>query len=213
MNTHTRRLVLTAVFAALIILFGLTPIGMINLGFIYVTILCVPVIIGTLLLGLPTGLILSSCFASVSFFVAMTRPSALAAPIVSASVPAMLALCFLPRLLIPLVVYYVHLALSRTKFGMRPGAENAKSGTTGHLSLSHVRLGNSKAVAITAIAGSMTNTICYLGLMLILYHALKLDATAIIGYITVTATVAGLSEASVAAIISAPVVLALHRIR
>lgn len=48
----------TALLAALIILLGVTPIGLIPLGFINVTILCLPVIIGTLLLGLRTGLVL-----------------------------------------------------------------------------------------------------------------------------------------------------------
>lgn len=50
----------TALLAALIILLGVTPIGLIPLGFINVTILCLPVIIGTLLLGLRTGLVLGA---------------------------------------------------------------------------------------------------------------------------------------------------------
>ena len=61
--THsTYRLTLTALFVALILLFGLTPVGLIPLGFINVTILCVPVVAGTLILGLKTGLLLGACF-------------------------------------------------------------------------------------------------------------------------------------------------------
>lgn len=47
MNQKTHHLVLTALFVALILLLGFTPLGLIPLGFINVTILCVPVIIGT----------------------------------------------------------------------------------------------------------------------------------------------------------------------
>ena len=44
LHNSTYRLVLTALFVALVILFGLTPAGLISLGFINVTLLCIPVI-------------------------------------------------------------------------------------------------------------------------------------------------------------------------
>ena len=58
MKNNTRQLSLTALFVALVFLLGLTPLGLITLGFINVTILCLPVIVGTILLGLKTGLLL-----------------------------------------------------------------------------------------------------------------------------------------------------------
>ena len=64
----TTRFTLTALFAALVFLLGLTPLGLIPLGFIYVTILAMPVIIGTLVLGLRTGLLLGLAFGGVSTF-------------------------------------------------------------------------------------------------------------------------------------------------
>lgn len=63
----------TALLAALIILLGVTPIGLIPLGFINVTILCLPVIIGTLLLGLRTGLVLGLVFLFVAARRSMAR--------------------------------------------------------------------------------------------------------------------------------------------
>ena len=51
MNQKTRHLALTALFVAFILLLGFTPLGMIPLGFIYVTTLCIPVVVGTMLLG------------------------------------------------------------------------------------------------------------------------------------------------------------------
>ena len=65
-HNQTLHIVLTALFIALVLLLGLTPIGLIPLGFINVTILCVPVIVGTLFLGLKTGLVLGLCFGGVS---------------------------------------------------------------------------------------------------------------------------------------------------
>ena len=68
LHNSTYRLVLTALFVALVILFGLTPVGLISLGFINVTLLCIPVIAGTLILGLKTGLLLGRVFWAGEFF-------------------------------------------------------------------------------------------------------------------------------------------------
>ena len=47
-----------ALLVALVFLFGITPVGLIPLGFINITVLCVPVIIGKHTLGLKTGLVI-----------------------------------------------------------------------------------------------------------------------------------------------------------
>ena len=107
-TNRTFKLTVTALFIALVLLFGLTPVGLIPLGFVNVTILCVPVIVGTLLLGLRTGLILGACFGTVSALSAFGiwgTPSTLAATLVAANPFLALILCFLPRLLIPTVTF------------------------------------------------------------------------------------------------------------
>ena len=105
MNQKTRHLALTALFVAFILLLGFTPLGMIPLGFIYVTTLCIPVVVGTMLLGPKTGLALGFCFGTVSalsaFGIAGT-PSSLAATLVAASPVLALVMCYLPRLAVPL---------------------------------------------------------------------------------------------------------------
>lgn len=53
--SKTFRLTFTALFIALVLFLGLTPFGLIPLGFINVTLLCVPVAVGCVLLGLKTG--------------------------------------------------------------------------------------------------------------------------------------------------------------
>lgn len=191
MKTNTTRLALTALFVALILLFGLTPIGLIPLGFVNVTILCVPVIVGTLLLGLKTGLVLGACFGTVSALSAFGiwgTPSSLAAALVAASPILALIMCFLPRLLVPVVSYWVYKLFS--------GGHRASG----------------KAVPIAAAAGSLTNTVFYLGLMLLFYVIMGIDSTKVLTLIGGTGLIAGSLEAIVAAIISTPVLTALWKV-
>ena len=54
MTTHEklRQLTLTSLFIALVVLFGMTPLGLIPVGTLNATILHIPVIIGVIALGL-----------------------------------------------------------------------------------------------------------------------------------------------------------------
>lgn len=191
MRRFAKPLVLKAMFVALILLFGMTPIGLIPLGFINVTILCVPVIVGTILLGLPTGLLLGTCFGLVSTLsvlgMTMTAPSALASALLAKSPVLALVMCFVPRLLVPVVAHLVYKLFSKA----------------GHFSV--------KAVAPAAIAGSLTNTVFYLGLMLLFYKVSGLDDSKIVALITGTGLIAGGSEAVVAAVICSPLVYAIAK--
>lgn len=187
------RLVLTALFVALILVLGMTPIGLIPLGFINVTVLCIPVIVGTILLGLKTGLVLGASFGITSalsaFGLTMTPPSALASALVAASPILAILMCFVPRLLVPVVTHTVYRLVAG-------GQERAP-----------------KALPFAAAAGSLTNTILYLGMMLLFYVLVGLDSKAVLGIIGGTGLIAGISEAVVAAIITIPVVIALWSIQ
>ena len=68
MTTHEklRQLTLTSLFIALVVLFGMTPLGLIPVGTLNATILHIPVIIGVIALGLKPGLILGLAFGLVS---------------------------------------------------------------------------------------------------------------------------------------------------
>lgn len=191
MRNNTHQLVLTAMFVALTLLLGLTPAGLIPLGFINVTILCVPVIVGTLLLGFKRGLILGACFGIAStlsmFGMSMTPPSALASALAAKSPLLAILMCMAPRMMIPVSVSAVYKLFTRGK-------------------------GRSvKAVPFAAVAGSLTNTILYLGMMLWFYILVGLDASGILTLITGTALIAGGSEAVVAAVISGAVLFAIWK--
>ena len=191
MKSRVFHLTFTALFAALILLFGLTPIGMIPLVFVNVTILCVPVIVGTLLLGLKTGLVLGACFGAVSALSAFGiwgTPSTLAGTLVAANPALALIMCFLPRLLVPTAAHFTYRLFS--------GGRRASG----------------KAVPIAAIAGSLTNTVFYLGLMLLFYVIAGIDTKEVLALIGGIGLIAGSLEAIVAAVLSTPVLAALWKI-
>ena len=180
-----RYLTALSILMALVVLMGLTPIGLLHVGPIYVTLLCIPVIIGTLLLGLGAGLTLGLTFGSVSFYVGMTAPSALVMPVVQNNVLYLVALCYVPRLLLPLVSHQLYRAL---------GSRQEK-----------------KAITLAALAGSFTNTVFYLGLLLLFYITIGLDHAAILGTLGSIVLFAGIPEGIAAAIVSVPVMTALKK--
>ncbi len=177
----------TALLVALVLLLGLTPLGLIPLGFIYVTILCLPVLIGTLLLGLPTGLLLGLAFGGVSAFKLFTAPSTLAGALLGASPLLALVMTIGPRLLIPVVAHLVYHRLLGT------GASRL-------------------AAPVASALGSLTNTVLYLGLMLLFYGLAGLNSTAVQSLIIGTGVIAGTAEAVVAALIVPPVLYALQKV-
>lgn len=190
MHKHIRTMTLTAVFIALVLLLGLTPFGLIHLGFVNITILCVPVVIGTLFLGLRVGLVLGACFGTVSALSAFGiygTPSALAAALVAASPMLAAVLCFVPRLLVPLLAYAVHTLLEKKQ--NKP----------------------LRSYAIAAAAGSLTNTVFYLGLMLLFYILCGINSDKVLALIGGTGLIAGSCEAAAAAILCPPILSALHK--
>ena len=180
-------LVLLALFVGLIFLLGQTPLGLIPLGWCNVTLLVIPVAIGTIYMGLKSGLVLGLAFGSTSMVSALIKPSVLVGTLMGASPLAVVVMTFLPRLCIPLVIWGVYKLLAKKQ--------------------KHI------AVAVAAACGSLTNTVLYLGLMLIFYMMAGIDNTAVLTAIGATAGGAGPCEAIAAALICPPILTALWRIR
>ena len=187
MNSRTKltRMVTTALLRALIVLLGLTPLGFINVGVVYITLLCVPVIIGTLAMGAKTGLILGFCMGSVSLYTGLRAPSALTAPILQSSLIYLIILCYAPRLLVPLVTAGVQKALQ----------------------------GQGEKITLPAASalGSLTNTVFYLGLILVLYAVIGLENPTLLATLGTVTLTAGLPEAAAAALVSTPILIALKK--
>lgn len=194
----TARLVLYALFIALTLLLGLTPIGLIPLGFINVTVLHIPTIVGTIVLGWKAGLLFGGCFGLASFLsvcgLAMTPPSALAGALLAQSPILTILMCFVPRLLVPVTTHLVYQIFNR-----RAQKKQNKSSKLG--------------VAPAAVVGTLTNTVFYLGMMLLFYVMVGLDSTTVLAIIGGTGLIAGASESIAAAVIGTPVVAALQKIK
>lgn len=180
-------LVLLALFVGLIFLLGQTPLGLIPLGWCNVTLLVIPVAIGTIYMGLKSGLVLGMAFGATSMVSALIKPSVLVGTLMGASPLAVVVMTFLPRLCIPLVIWGVYTLLAKKQ--------------------KHI------AVAVAAACGSLTNTVLYLGLMLIFYMMAGIDNTAVLTAIGATAGGAGPCEAIAAALICPSILTALWRIR
>lgn len=201
-KTSTRNLVLTALFAAIIVILNFTPIGYIQLPIVKATIIHVPVIIGSIILGPKIGAFLGFIFGLTSLYNNTFTPTALsfafspaiALPGADRGSWAALLVAFVPRILVGITPYFTYKLFNKIlkdKYRM-------------------VSLG------IGGIIGSMTNTILVLNFIYFLfrdaYASIKSLAAGTIYKAILALTLAnGIPEAIVAAVISALVCRALQR--
>lgn len=141
-NTHT--LVLYALFAALIFLLGLTPLGYIMLPIAAITTVHIPVIVGGYTLGPKGGAVLGFFFGLTSLIRCFTTPDATAVVVLGTetgfgayNLLLVVAVIFLPRVLTGLFSALLYRGLAPK--------------------------GDVLAMGIAAFAGSLTNTVFYLG--------------------------------------------------
>ena len=182
-NTRIKNLAATALLAALMLVLQITGIGIIPIPPAGVTVLHIPIIIGTLACGLMTGLVLGLEFGIMSLVMAYR-------------VPTPLSICFMdpvvaiiPRLLIPLAVWLVARAMHTQKRML--------------------------CSSISALAGSLANTVFVLGTIALLYGeqlalALGTSPDALLGAVVAFGAISGLPEAAVAAILTVAVDKALR---
>ena len=111
MKTKTRSLTLMAILIAIMLLMGFVPnLGFIMIGPVSITLMCIPVIVATMVLGLKTGLGMGALFAAISIVKMFTMPDAFSALVVDDfgqyGLTYIVSL-IVPRLLIPLVTWGV----------------------------------------------------------------------------------------------------------
>ncbi len=132
-SDKTRELVLTGLFVAIIIIMAFTPLGYIPLGVINATIIHIPVILGALFCGPKKGAFLGFVFGVTSFIKNTFMPSTLSAfvfsPVLAASmigtsgVIKSAFICFVPRILVGVVPYFVYIGVRKVV-----NSEHAKVG-------------------------------------------------------------------------------------
>ena len=187
--------VFVAILIAVLALLGLTPIGSISFGFISITFMCLPVIIGTIVLGLKPGVMLGVAFGAISFIKLLLYPSVLLTPLFLEPLhwfdPILyLALLFVPRILVSVITYFVYKGIHTKKEVL-------------HLSIS-------------SIAGSLTNTVFFLGLLYLMFKdtiAVNYDINTqgVVSMLFGVGLTNGIAEAVVAAILCTPIIMALRK--
>lgn len=121
MNKKTYQMVLTALFAAIIILMAFIPfLGYINLVVIKATLIHVPVILGSIILGPKKGAFLGFIFGCTSLINNTINPSLLSfafSPFYSVGETGgnffSLVICFVPRILVGVVPYFVYIGIKK----------------------------------------------------------------------------------------------------
>lgn len=168
-NTKTKDLTLTAIFIALILLFALTPFGFINLGFIRATLIHIPVIIGSILLGPKIGAFLGTIFGFMSLLVNTMTPTILSfvfspfIPVIGTTQgsPLALIICFVPRILVGIIPFYLWKLWSKSqKDTFNPTKQKS-------------------ILFIIGIIGSMVNTILVMNMIYFLFNHSYAEVTGI----------------------------------
>lgn len=155
-SQKTIGLVQLALLGAIIVLMTLIPfLGYIPLGVIRATIIHVPVIIGSILLGPKKGAVLGFLFGLTSLLTNTFNPtitSFVFTPFYSAAGlggnPLSLVICFVPRILVGVVPYYVYQLFTKKCFRKK----------------AHV-----VAIGVAGIAGAMTNTLLVMNMIYLFF--------------------------------------------
>ena len=190
-NRHSvAALTTTALLTALMLVLSYTPLGFIPIGAISITIVHLPVLIGLMAQGLPTGLFLGALFGLISLVRSLT-PTGLLDPFFLNPL-----ISVLPRVVIPLAAWGVYRFAQRALAGKR-GARHT-------------------AVAAGALCGSIVNTVGVLGMLYLLYGASIAEAMGIaqgaVGGVLLTVAVTnGIPEAIASMLLTPAVVLAVDR--
>jgi uncharacterized membrane protein len=183
-------LAINGILIALIFILGFTPLGLIPLGSISLTILHIPVIVGTILLGLPSGLVLGASFGLVSLLNLLRGADPTTGALLAAAPFAAVLMCIVPRLLVPTITHAVYRVIARRRTKYLP------------------------AVPFAAFAGSMTNTVFFLGFLYAGYALAGLNPDGV--FLKTLLTVAGINgslEALAATLICSPIAAAVWKVK
>ncbi len=189
-HPQTLGMVQVALFAALILILAFTPfLGYIPLGFTRATIIHIPVIIGSIMLGPKKGAFLGFVFGLTSLINNTVNPTATSfvfSPFYELGEIhggfGSLIICFVPRILVGVVPYFVY-------GGMKKAVKN-----------------KTISLAVAGLSGALTNTLLVMNLIFFLFKdsyasANKVATDAVYTFILSIIGINGVPEAIVAAIL------------
>lgn len=202
-SKQVQGMAILAMFTGIIFLLTFTPLGLIDLPVIKATILHVPVIIGSILLGPKKGAFLGGMF-GLSSMIKNTLVPGLSSFVFSPFIPVpgldrgspwALFICFVPRILVGVTPWLVY-TLIKTLFRK----SNAGIQTVG--------------MVIAGIVGALTNTALVMGSIGVLFAdayaaAQGISVDALMGFILSIVAANGIPEAIVAAVVTPAVCMPL----
>lgn len=193
-SSKTLGLVQVAMISAIIVIMAFTPfLGYIPLGFTRATIIHIPVIIGSIILGPKKGATLGFVFGLTSLINNTMNPTVTSfvfSPFYSLGEVSgglgSLVICFIPRILVGVTPYYTYTWILKL-------FKDKKKGLT-------IALGSA------GIIGALTNTLLVMNLIFVFFKDAYADANAIANdavytFILSIIAINGLPEAIVAAVI------------
>lgn len=185
-----------SMFTAVIFLLTFTPLGLIDLPVIKATILHVPVIIGSILLGPRKGAFLGGMFGLASMVKNTLMPglsSFVFSPLIPVpgsemGSPLALFVCFVPRILVGVTPWLVYALFRRLSGGRNPGVQTI-------------------SLVLAAVVGALTNTALVMGSIGVLFAdayaaAQGIPVDALMGFILSIVAANGIPEAIVAAVVT-----------
>ncbi len=193
-SSKTLGLVQVALFSAIIIILAFTPfLGYIPLGFTRATIIHIPVILGSIMLGPKKGSVLGFVFGMTSLINNTMNPTVTSfvfSPFYSLGEVnggiGSLIICLLPRTLVGVTPYYVYTWIHRLL-----------KDKTGSITI---------ALGAAGITGALTNTLLVMNLIFVFFQdayasANGIASEAVYGFILSIIGINGIPEAIVAAVI------------
>ncbi|MGL4336154.1 MAG: ECF transporter S component [Turicibacter sp.] len=204
-NLQTLSMVQLSLLGALICIMAFTPfLGYIPLGVTRATIIHIPVIIGAIILGPKKGAILGALFGLTSLIMNTFSPtitSFVFSPFYSlgdvSGNALSLVICFVPRILVGVVPYYVYHGLS--KFSAK------------------FKGGKSTALVVAGVLGSLTNTLLVMNFIYLFFgesyaKAKDVDFNVLYGVILSIIGVNGVPEAILAGILTLAITKAILKV-
>lgn len=150
----------TALFIAIIVIMTFTPIGYIKLPGLELTLMCIPVAVGAILLGPIEGLILGLSFGLSSFIQCFTG-SAFGAALLSINPFLCAVTCILPRTIMGLLTGLIFKGLKKlTSFIKVDDGRNIHVVRTFHI-LIH---------AVANISAALLNTLLFMGTLCLCFY-------------------------------------------
>jgi uncharacterized membrane protein len=194
--SKTMQIATLGLFTAIIFILAFTPIGFIQLPFIKATVIHIPVIIGAVLLGPKRGAVLGFMFGLTSL-INNTLAPAVSSFVFSPLIPLpaqssgslwALVVCFVPRILVGVVPWFVYMGLRKlTK-----------------------QRANAACLTATGMVGSLTNTLLVMNMIFFLFRdsyaaAKGIAINAVYSFILGIIAVNGIPEAIAAGIFTASI--------